>query len=260
MTYRIAFFDIDGTILRPDNTYEESTKTAIHALQNQDIHVVLATGRPLHELDELAAALQVTSFIGYNGSYASFQQEKIIHEPMQLNITKKLLKAARDHNDELLFYTSSTNHFSTLDSKYAKQFMDTFQLRKNGLIEENMLDQVLSVSIVHVTGSSPAHFEVDPSLRLAPVNTEGIENSYDVILSQVNKGAAVKQMLERLNIPTEAAIAFGDGMNDKEMLETVGTGFAMGNAHPDLKKAAKFETTSVENNGIYNGLKQIGLV
>jgi hydroxymethylpyrimidine pyrophosphatase-like HAD family hydrolase len=48
----------------------------------------------------------------------------------------------------------------------------------------------------------------------------------------VNKGEAVKKVLQVLKIKKEQAIAFGDGMNDKEMLEVVGESFAMGNAHP----------------------------
>ena len=48
--YKILFLDIDGTILRPDDTIEDSTKTAINEMKKQNIEVVLATGRPIHEI------------------------------------------------------------------------------------------------------------------------------------------------------------------------------------------------------------------
>ncbi|HLT57011.1 MAG TPA: HAD hydrolase family protein, partial [Bacillota bacterium] len=73
-------------------------------------------------------------------------------------------------------------------------------------------------------------------------------------------GEAIKKILEHLNIPKEAAIAFGDGMNDKEMLQAVGEGFAMGNANPDLLPYAKHQTATVDESGIYIGLQQLGIV
>jgi hydroxymethylpyrimidine pyrophosphatase-like HAD family hydrolase len=44
------------------------------------------------------------------------------------------------------------------------------------------------------------------------------------------------------------------------MLMTVGEGFAMGNAHPDLFAYAKHKTTAVTDSGIFNGLKTLGLL
>lgn len=53
----------------------------------------------------------------------------------------------------------------------------------------------------------------------------------------VNKGAAISSILEQHDIPLSAAIAFGDGMNDYEMLSMVGHGVVMGNAHDRLEMA-----------------------
>lgn len=58
----------------------------------------------------------------------------------------------------------------------------------------------------------------------------------------------------------EDVYAFGDGLNDIEMLKTVGTGVAMGNAHEAVKLHADIVTERVENNGIAVGLKKVGLL
>ena len=55
--YKVLFLDIDGTLVRPDDTIEDSTKEAISQVQAKGIEVFLATGRPLHELKELAKTL-----------------------------------------------------------------------------------------------------------------------------------------------------------------------------------------------------------
>jgi hydroxymethylpyrimidine pyrophosphatase-like HAD family hydrolase len=62
-------------------------------------------------------------------------------------------------------------------------------------------------------------------------------------------------MLRLLNLTLEESIAFGDGLNDIEMLATVGLGIAMGNAHQDLIPYANYVTTHVDDRGILNGLK-----
>jgi len=61
--YKVLFLDIDGTLLTPDDTIEESTKAAISQVQANGMEVFLATGRPLHEIDDLAKELNIHSFI-----------------------------------------------------------------------------------------------------------------------------------------------------------------------------------------------------
>ena len=53
----------------------------------------------------------------------------------------------------------------------------------------------------------------------------------------VNKGRAVKDTMQKLGIPLEEVIAFGDGLNDYEMLSLVGNPFVMSNASPRLLEA-----------------------
>src|SRR5690625_1093431 len=114
MNYKILFLDIDGTILKPDHTYTASTKDAIAQLKEQDIEVFLATGRPLHEVEDLAAELQIQSFIGYNGAYAVHQNETIVNEPMDTSVMKEFLNIAEEKGHQLVCYTSQKNYFTSL--------------------------------------------------------------------------------------------------------------------------------------------------
>ena len=54
--------------------------------------------------------------------------------------------------------------------------------------------------------------------------------------------------------------AFGDGMNDKEMLEYVNVGIAVGNAKEGLKAVADEVTDDITNDGIYNAMKRHNLI
>ena len=55
-------------------------------------------------------------------------------------------------------------------------------------------------------------------------------------------------------------MAFGDGGNDSGMLRHAGIGVAMGNANEEVKAAADYVTTSVDEDGIYKALKHFGVI
>ena len=69
----------------------------------------------------------------------------------------------------------------------------------------------------------------------------------DFIAPGTNKGTALKHLLKVLDITPEECIAFGDQYNDIEMLELVGTGYAMANAAPGVADHADAVTSSVED-------------
>ncbi|MFC2947332.1 HAD family hydrolase [Virgibacillus sediminis] len=260
MTYKALFLDIDGTILKPDHTYTESTKNAISQLKENGIEVFIATGRPLHEIMDLAEELNVDSLIGYNGAFAVYQEETIVDEPIDSSIVKDFLDIAKENGHELVLYTNGCNYFTSLEHPFVRQFNDIFQLKKNELFTYDVVDEIIGITIMNISPEEARLYEIEENIRLSIVNVNGAEQAQDLIRKNVNKGEAVKTILQRLDIPKEQAIAFGDGMNDKEMLQAVGEGFAMGNAHPDLLEFAKHQTTSVTESGIFNGLKKLGLV
>ena len=70
------------------------------------------------------------------------------------------------------------------------------------------------------------------------------------------KAHGILKVLDILNIPIEDSYAFGDGINDIEMLSTVGCGIAMGNASDEVKKYAHKVTESVHDDGVAVGIKE----
>ncbi|WP_339213690.1 HAD family hydrolase [Ornithinibacillus sp. FSL M8-0202] len=260
MTYQVLFLDIDGTILKPDHTYHPKTKEAIAQVQELGMEVFLATGRPSHELSELAADLNIESFIGYNGAYAMYKGKNILDAPMDPTIVKRYLAIAEEHGHDIIFYSSEDNFVTSSDSPPLKKFAEMFALSNLKRMNEDIIEHILGATLINVAPEEVSLYEIDDDIRLSQVNVNGAEHCFDVIRKSVNKGEAVKIALEHLTISAEAAIAFGDGMNDKEMLETVGASFAMGNANPELFQYAKFKTKTVADAGVFYGLKELGLV
>ncbi|GGJ87292.1 putative phosphatase YkrA [Lentibacillus kapialis] len=260
MAYKILFLDIDGTILKPDHTFSDMTKQAISSVKKQGVEVFLATGRPLHEIEELAKELVVDSFIAYNGAFASYQGKTIVNEPIPLKNMEQFIDIAEENGHELVMYTRDRNYFTTLDQPVIKQFIDIFGLKKNEAFIPEITDKILGATILNASPEKIRLYEIESNVRLSPVHVNGTEGTYDILRKNVNKGHSVEQILSLLDISRAQAIAFGDGMNDKEMLDAVGEGFAMGNSHEDLFRYAKHRTATVTDDGIAYGLKQIGVL
>jgi Cof subfamily protein (haloacid dehalogenase superfamily) len=259
-SYQILFLDIDGTILRPDHTIEDSTKEAILQMQEKGLETVLATGRPVHEIRGLGEELNIQSYIGYNGALAIYQNEEVFAEPIQAESVQSILDVAAQHGHEVVLYTKDTNYFTALDTPNVEEFIKTFDLKNNKLFTQDIMNQILGITIM-TKGENDHHlYAHENGFHFSQVNVKGMRHCFDVIRDKVNKGVGIDYLLKLLKIPKEASIAFGDGMNDKEMLSSVGEGFAMGNAHENLFQYAKHKTTSVTQSGIYNGLKSLGLI
>ena len=69
----------------------------------------------------------------------------------------------------------------------------------------------------------------------------------DFIAPGTNKGAALEKLINRLDIKPEECMAFGDQYNDVEMLQFVGTSYAMSNAAPGISYYSTYVTDSVDD-------------
>ncbi|MGO4888206.1 HAD family hydrolase [Anaerobacillus sp. MEB173] len=259
--HKALFLDLDGTIILPDDTIQESTKEAIKQVQQQGIEVFLATGRPIHEIKDIGEELHVYSFIGYNGAYAVHKGNDIFIEPMKPEMIQFFLDLANEQENEIVLYTNDKNVFTALNSQITEGFIKKFHLKQNVHFNSVYINRILGVTLLNLRKNEPALYEEYGNIHLSPVNVDGFrDHAFDVIRDNINKGFAVQQVLDKLDISKEQAIAFGDGINDKEMLASVGDGFAMGNANHSLFEYAKHKTTDVTNSGVFEGLKSLGLV
>lgn len=258
--YKVIFLDIDGTIMRPDGTIEESTKHAVSHVQKKGIDVFLATGRPTHEIHDIAEELNIRSFIGYNGAHGVYQGKDLFQYAMRPEVVDHFLKIAKEHNHELVLYTNNCNTFTSLENTKVKQFVKTFHLAKNEGYSPQVRTHILGITVINVKNDDYLYYEKEAGIHLSQINIEGMHHCYDVIQDKVNKGVGVRKILDQLGLSKEEAIAFGDGLNDKEMLQNVGEGIAMGNANPELFPFANHITTNVNDSGVLNGLKRLGLL
>ncbi len=86
------------------------------------------------------------------------------------------------------------------------------------------------------------------------------ERVVEMVPKGFNKGTGISEVCELLGESIENTFAFGDSINDKEMLLAAGVGVAMGDTYHDMSEFADYVTTSLDNNGIFNALKHYELI
>ena len=77
----------------------------------------------------------------------------------------------------------------------------------------------------------------------------------DCMALGVNKGAAIQKIQESLDILPEETMAFGDQMNDVEMLARAYYSYAIGNARQEVKAAARFQADTNVRDGVLKVLR-----
>ncbi|MBI4390754.1 MAG: HAD-IIB family hydrolase, partial [candidate division NC10 bacterium] len=79
----------------------------------------------------------------------------------------------------------------------------------------------------------------------------------EVLPPGVNKGAALAELARQLGIPLDQVVAFGDNLNDLEMVEAAGFGVAVGNAHPDVKARADLVAGTNNEGGMAAVIREV---
>ena len=73
----------------------------------------------------------------------------------------------------------------------------------------------------------------------------------------VNKGCAMRGIQQKLGISAAECMAFGDYLNDIELLRTAGESYAMANAHEQLAALAKYRCPSNDEDGVCRTIRSV---
>ena len=119
------------------------------------------------------------------------------------------------------------------------------------------LCQLLGIADNHLFLPHQTHgtelVEIDNAFLQLPV----AEQQQQLYAKDITKGSGILHALESLGIPVAESFAFGDGVNDIEMMQTVGLSIAMGNAQPQVKEIASETVPSVDDDGVAWGIEHL---
>jgi len=253
----IVFFDIDGTLLNDEKKIPASTKKAVRLLQEQGIHTVIATGRVPKMFYWIQKELNIDSYVAMNGQYVVFKGKEVYANPINPELLHTLSTITASNGDALAYCSHIDYKVSQRNHPFIESGFDSLMMPYPEVDQEYY--KHLSIYQGHLYcehKDAQTYFDQFPDFSFVKWH----DNAYDILPKGASKAVGILKMLEVLDINKENSFAFGDGLNDLEMLMLVGTGVAMGNAVPEAKAVADVITTSSSNDGILNGLIQVGLL
>lgn len=82
----------------------------------------------------------------------------------------------------------------------------------------------------------------------------------EIIRKGMDKGEGMQRVCQYYGMSMRDTVAFGDSMNDFQMIQAAGLGVAMGNACDELKEIADVVCESVQEDGVYQQFSRMGLI
>lgn len=232
--------DLDGTLLNGMHALSDITVETVRALEEKGILFVIATGRHFMDVLAIKETLGVSPYmITANGATVCDHTGSIMHEAiieretveaiMALDVPKSVYRNM--YQGELWLMERESKIFDAYykegDFNYTVcKFEDRFHMPTNKMFFTSDVPEDLIPIYEHIK----QHYSdvVDTTFSLPKV--------LEVMAKGINKGKALESVLSLHGIDFSECIAFGDGLNDLEMLGAVGRGYIMGNADEKLKE------------------------
>lgn len=256
---RLIALDMDGTLLDGESKIPADFWPLLQRAEELGVVITPASGRQLATLQNQFG--NDLSFIGENGTAIAHQGKLIDVSVLPSEAVYRILDALTavtvDYDVVLCTPTvgyvaedASPEAFTQLEKYYYSRQTVT-DLR--GVVEES---EIIKVAIYCAAGSekhiAPVLFAAIPDHNVAVSGQAWL----DIMPAGANKGVALHHMAEKLGISIEETAAFGDYLNDYELLQEAGTAVAMDNAHPKLKEIADFIAPSNLDHGVITVLSQ----
>lgn len=254
---KIVFFDIDGTLIDMKKKHmTEKTLDMLRRLKKNGVIICIATGRTPVTVPHFEG-IEFDAFLTFNGSYCYNQNETIFSNALEKQDVHTIIRNATEINRPVSIATKDRLSANGRDDDLVQYY--SFAKQKVEVTDD--FEQVANDEVYQIMLG--CHVEDYPQLMKDVHNakiTAWWDRAVDIIPATGGKGIGVKKMLEYYHLDKTQAMAFGDGNNDIEMFQEVGTSVAMGNSSKELKEIANDVCGDVSEDGIYHYCIQHGLI
>ena len=258
---RLVASDVDGTMLPRGGVISENLRRAIRRLREKGIPFIIASGRWIGAMGDVieqsgAAGLPMiiangAAIIGEDGSP---MKEWLLDE----SDARRVYDILRDFDVQINGYgrgvlyclnTKALKRRSTMIDSYIGGQGHRLVLEDRKALETEGLCRAYKLEALSENPETIARVRAALQGVGLTVTHSSVRN-VEIMANGVNKGAALRWLCARLGIPAEACMAFGDNMNDYDLLSASGWPVAMGNADPAILQMARLVAPSDVDDGV----------
>lgn len=242
---RLFVSDMDGTFLDTQGGYDRKRLEAVlDDFERAGYLFAIASGRGLLALDNIFAGLMDRiAVIAENGGLVRYQGQTLYDQPMTreeyLEVAELLLTNPHAKGKRFLISGKIGAYMPIgADPDYvthASRYYDNVQLLDDlTAIDDTIYKLTTEFGKEHLE-AAVADFNARSEVFLAvPTGPGGV----DIIRKGLDKSIGLNILCQHLNLPTSATTAFGDNLNDVELLSLAGRAVAMENGRAEVKALA----------------------
>ncbi len=274
MKKKALFLDIDYTLFSPrQGIVPASAEAAVRKARENGHFIFLCTGRSEAEARNYHS-FPADGFIYANGASCFVAGKNIYDHPIAAADVDRIREMVERHHMGVLLGGARNAYLDEVCYPMVDSYLSGSEkdpeirfrnMQNNGMIrmEERVMEDPIykiGASKPHAESFEPLIAELPKSFRL--VQTLSSEDGdFGEISDLANrKSDGILRILEYLGLSKEDAVGIGDSGNDTDMLEICGIGIAMGNGSEEVKAAADWITTDVDEDGIWNAFAHVGVL
>lgn len=277
-TRKAVFLDVDGTYVNDRGLVPDSARKAVVRARRNGHRVFLCTGRSTSELWDDILDAGFDGVIAAAGGYVEIEGDVLAHRTVPVEHLKHAIGFFERHGIDY-YLEANSGLYGSRDSRARLRELLYGSVRDEDILAE--LEKGLGGFIDSlIIGADPIRTDInkisflDSDVSIETIRAEFAEvfdvipatvpmfgpNSGEMAVLGVHKALAIAEVLDHLGLDRADTVAFGDGLNDLEMLEFVAVGVAMANAPDRVRAVASHVTGTADENGIWNGFAAHGLV
>ncbi|WP_045408634.1 Cof-type HAD-IIB family hydrolase [Vibrio jasicida] len=239
---KIVASDLDGTLLAPNHQLSAYSKETLKALHEQGYTFVFATGRHHVDVASIRRTVGIPAYmITSNGARVHDQNDQEMYsQNVPEDLVQPVIDTIKTDPEILIHMYQNDDWLLNKDDEQLRDFHEEFTYK---LYDQDNApaDGIAKVFFTHPAQDHEHLVTFETKLREQFGDRLNIAFStpwcLEVMSAGVSKGDALKAVAESIGLTLENTIAFGDGMNDVEMLSMSGKGLVMGTSHEKVMKA-----------------------
>lgn len=256
---KLVVSDIDGTLVKDgENVLNPEYFREILRLRAKGIQFAAASGRQWHSIERIFDPIKEKIFyISDNGAYVGCHGRNLFLTPIKRQLALEIVQEIRKNKElDVVLSGPDVVYVETESQELVRWLVDCYRFELKQVPDVTKVpDEIIKVSAYKKHGVEESTKSIREKYQDQLKITISGDMWMDCMASGVNKGAAIRMIQESLDILPEETMAFGDQLNDLEMMERAYYSYAIGNARPEVKAAARFQADTNVNNGVLKVLQ-----